>query len=45
MILTPHTSGFRQGHWEEVVDLFAENLRRFENGEALRFRIEPELGY
>jgi phosphoglycerate dehydrogenase-like enzyme len=45
VILTPHTSGFRQGHWEEVVELFAENLRRFEKGETLRFRIEPALGY
>jgi len=45
IILTPHTSGFRQGHWEEVVELFAENLERFERGEDLRFRIQPELGY
>ncbi len=45
VILTPHTSGFRQGHWEEVVALFAENLERFERGEALRFRVEPDLGY
>lgn len=45
VILTPHTSGFRTGHWEEVVDLFAENIARFERGEALRFRVEPELGY
>ncbi len=45
VILTPHTSGFRQGHWEEVVDLFAENLGRFERGEALRFRVDPDLGY
>jgi phosphoglycerate dehydrogenase-like enzyme len=45
VILTPHTSGFREGHWEEVVNLFAENLERFERGEALRFRVEPELGY
>lgn len=45
VILTPHTSGFRSGHWEEVVDLFAENLERCERGEALRFRVEPELGY
>ena len=45
VILTPHTSGFRQGHWEEVVVLFAENLERFEKGEALRFRVEPDLGY
>ncbi len=45
VILTPHTSGFRQGHWEEVVDLFAENLARFERGELPRFRVEPDLGY
>ncbi len=45
VILTPHTSGFRQGHWQEVVNLFAENLERFERGELPRFRVEPELGY
>jgi len=45
VILTPHTSGFRQGHWDEVVDLFAGNLERFERGEDLRFRVEPALGY
>jgi D-2-hydroxyacid dehydrogenase (NADP+) len=45
VILTPHTSGFRQGHWEEVVDLFAENLERFERGELPKFRVEPDLGY
>lgn len=45
VILTPHTSGFRQGHWAEVVDLFADNLARFERGETPRFRVEPDLGY
>ena len=45
MILTPHTSGFRQGHWEEVVELYAENITRWVKGEPLKFRIEPELGY
>ena len=45
VILTPHTSGFRQGHWDEVVDLFGDNLERFLKGEPLKFRIEPELGY
>jgi phosphoglycerate dehydrogenase-like enzyme len=45
VILTPHTSGFRQGHWDEVVDLFADNLERFRRGEPLKFRVEPELGY
>ena len=45
IILTPHTSGFRQGHWDEVIDVFAENLRRFRRGEPVAFRIDPALGY
>jgi phosphoglycerate dehydrogenase-like enzyme len=44
-ILTPHTSGFRQGHWDEVIDLFAENLERFQRGDEVRFRVDPALGY
>jgi phosphoglycerate dehydrogenase-like enzyme len=45
VILTPHTSGFRQGHWDEVIDLFADNLERFQRGEPLRHRVDPDLGY
>ncbi len=45
VIITPHTSGFRRGHWDEVLDLFSENIRRFERGEALQFRVDPALGY
>jgi phosphoglycerate dehydrogenase-like enzyme len=45
VILTPHTSGFRPGHWDDVIDLFSENLKRFESGEAVKFRVLPELGY
>jgi phosphoglycerate dehydrogenase-like enzyme len=45
VILTPHTSGFRQGHWDDVIDLFGDNLDRFRRGEPVRFRIEPSLGY
>jgi len=45
VILTPHTSGFRQGHWDDVVDLFAENLERFRRGEPLKFQVQPDLGY
>jgi phosphoglycerate dehydrogenase-like enzyme len=45
VILTPHTSGFRQGHWDEVIDLFADNIDRFRRGEPVRFRVEPALGY
>jgi D-2-hydroxyacid dehydrogenase (NADP+) len=45
VIITPHTSGFRAGHWEEVIELFADNLERFERGGDIRFRVEPALGY
>jgi phosphoglycerate dehydrogenase-like enzyme len=45
VILTPHTSGFRQGHWDDVIDLFGDNLDRFRRGEPVRFRVEPSLGY
>lgn len=45
VILTPHTSGFRQGHWDEVIELFADNLDRFQRGETLRFQVQPDLGY
>jgi phosphoglycerate dehydrogenase-like enzyme len=45
VILTPHTSGFRQGHWDDVIELFADNIARFRRGESIRFRIDPALGY
>ena len=43
--LTPHTSGFRQGHWDEVIDLFGDNLDRYLRGEPLKFQVQPDLGY
>jgi phosphoglycerate dehydrogenase-like enzyme len=45
VIITPHTSGFRAGHWDDVIDLFSENLCRFEQGEPVTFRVEAFLGY
>jgi phosphoglycerate dehydrogenase-like enzyme len=45
VLLTPHTSGFRQGHWDDVIDLFSENLRRFERGEELLYSVRAEWGY
>lgn len=45
VILTPHTSGYRQGHWDEVIDLFAENIRRWQEGRDLLFEVQPGRGY
>lgn len=45
LILTPHTSGFRAGHWDDVIDVFIDNLRRYERGESLRCQVDPVRGY
>jgi phosphoglycerate dehydrogenase-like enzyme len=45
LILTPHTAGFRSGHWDDVIDVFADNLTRYRQGEPLRFEVDPRLGY
>lgn len=45
VILTPHTSGFRHGHCDEVIEVFADNLDRYRRGEPLRFEVDPRSGY
>jgi phosphoglycerate dehydrogenase-like enzyme len=45
VVLTPHSAGFRASHWDDVTDLFSDNLRRFQRGEALRNLVDPDLGY
>lgn len=45
VILTPHTSGFRSGHWDDVIAVFADNLRRYQAGEPLRFGVDAARGY
>jgi phosphoglycerate dehydrogenase-like enzyme len=45
VIVTPHTAGFRTDHFDAVIDLFSENLRRFERGDALLNVVDLEAGY
>jgi len=45
VILTPHISGISVNYDTRLTELFADNLRRFRNGEELRNRYEPERGY
>jgi phosphoglycerate dehydrogenase-like enzyme len=45
VLITPHMSGFRPDHWDAVIDLFADNLRRFESGQPLRNVVDKEAGY
>jgi phosphoglycerate dehydrogenase-like enzyme len=45
VVITPHTSGFRQSHWDEVIDLFSENLARFRRGTLLLNPVDTAAGY
>ena len=45
VVITPHSSGFRASHWDEVIDLFGDNLRRFQRGEPLRNAVDHAAGY
>jgi phosphoglycerate dehydrogenase-like enzyme len=45
VVITPHTSGFRASHWDDVTDLFTDNLRRYQRGDALRNPVDTAAGY
>jgi phosphoglycerate dehydrogenase-like enzyme len=45
VVITPHTSAFREDYWTLAVDLFASNLGRFERGEALANLVDKHAGY
>ncbi len=45
LLITPHTSGFRHGHWDDCVDVFIDNLGRWERGEVLRWQVDAARGY
>ena len=45
VIITPHSSGFRESHWDDVTALFIENLERFQRGEVLLNPVNLGAGY
>ena len=45
VLITPHTSGAMAEHWDALVALFADNLRRFDAGERLRNVVDKRAGY
>jgi phosphoglycerate dehydrogenase-like enzyme len=44
-IVTPHVSGAMEDYWTPLVSLFAENLRRFEQGRPLLNLVDKRAGY
>ena len=45
VIVTPHRSGSLQGYFDRAAEFFAENLGRYERGEALLNVVGRERGY
>jgi phosphoglycerate dehydrogenase-like enzyme len=45
VIVTPHMSGAMEDYWTPLVALFAENLRRFEQGAPLLNVVDKQAGY
>jgi phosphoglycerate dehydrogenase-like enzyme len=45
VIVTPHISGALEDYWVPLVELFSENLRRFEAGQPLLNVVDKEAGY
>jgi phosphoglycerate dehydrogenase-like enzyme len=45
VIISPHSSGVRPDHWDEIIDLFSENLQRFQRGETLLNAVDCNAGY
>jgi len=45
VVITPHIAGFRPNHWDAVIELFAENLRRFDSGRELLNIVNKTAGY
>ena len=45
VLITAHTSGATPHYWERQLPLLMENIRRWQRGEPLRNRVDPEAGY
>ncbi|HET7376009.1 MAG TPA: NAD(P)-dependent oxidoreductase, partial [Anaerolineae bacterium] len=45
VIISPHTAGFSSHYDERAMTLFAENLRRYLNGDSLLNVVDMSKGY
>jgi phosphoglycerate dehydrogenase-like enzyme len=45
VVLSPHSSGFRADHWDDVLDVFSDNLRRYQRGQPLKNVVDTAAGY
>lgn len=45
VVVTPHSSGFRSTHWDDVIALYVDNLERFRSHRPLRQLVDAAAGY
>lgn len=45
VLITMHTSGGTPHYWDRALDLLIPNIERFQRGEPLRNRVDPDQGY
>lgn len=45
VLITAHTSGSTPRYWDRLVELIAENIRRYQNGDVLRNVVDLQAGY
>jgi phosphoglycerate dehydrogenase-like enzyme len=45
LLITPHTAGLTEKLWHRHYELFADNLRRYLNGQPLQFAVDKQKGY
>ena len=45
LVVTPHVAGFSRDYLPRIFEIFAENVRHLEAGEALRNEIDRKKGY
>jgi phosphoglycerate dehydrogenase-like enzyme len=45
LVITPHVSGISPMLWHRVLDIWIENIRRFQEGKALVNQVDKKRGY
>jgi phosphoglycerate dehydrogenase-like enzyme len=45
VLITPHMAGYRPDHWDAIVGLFIDNLKRFGSGAPLLNVVDKQAGY
>jgi phosphoglycerate dehydrogenase-like enzyme len=45
LLITPHTAGLAEKLWDRHYELFSDNLRRYLEGQPLRYVVDKQKGY